>query len=286
MAKAFEHSLGLLKFWRLSSFDWWKLVDVGNGIMCEIVYEINFFLLMRRRGGPELQLMTPRIISSGLVQNPSSSTPYVPPTKKDWNILFQPMFDKYFQPSPRVISHVLPVVAPLLTDTTDISQGVEEHIQETDNAQFDNDPFANIFTPKSSFKESSSHDIIPSNDTVDEFRVVLKNKARLVAKDFRQEEGIDFEESFSPVARIEAVKIFVSNATHKNMTVYQINVKTTFLNGMLREEKFSKGVVDPTIFTRKEGKDITLDTGITLTAYADGNHAECQDTRRSTSGSA
>ncbi|GJX71138.1 hypothetical protein Tco_0308309 [Tanacetum coccineum] len=134
--------------------------------------------------------MTPRTISLGLVQNPSSSTAYVPPTKKDLDILFQPMFYEYFQPSPSVVSHVLPVVAPLLADTTGtplstsidqdapsastsptsqetkspiISQGVEEQIQETDNAQFDNNPFANIFTPEPSFEESSSHDIIPSH---------------------------------------------------------------------------------------------------------------------------
>ncbi|GKF19765.1 hypothetical protein Tco_0068403, partial [Tanacetum coccineum] len=45
----------------------------------------------------ELQLMTPGTISLGFAQNLSPSTPYVPPTKKDWDILFQPMFDEYFQ---------------------------------------------------------------------------------------------------------------------------------------------------------------------------------------------
>ncbi|GKE06228.1 retrovirus-related pol polyprotein from transposon TNT 1-94 [Tanacetum coccineum] len=69
----------------------------------------------------------------------------------------------------------------------------------------------------------------------DEFSGVLKNKARLVAQGFRQEEGIDFEESFAPVARIEAIRIFVENAAHKNMTIYQMDVKTDFLNGKLKE---------------------------------------------------
>ncbi|GJT63188.1 retrovirus-related pol polyprotein from transposon TNT 1-94 [Tanacetum coccineum] len=64
---------------------------------------------------------------------------------------------------------------------------------------------------------------------------VLKNKARLVAQGFRQEEGIDFEESFAHVARIEAIHIFIANAANKNMTIYQIDVKTAFLNGELRE---------------------------------------------------
>ncbi|GJY97367.1 hypothetical protein Tco_1048567 [Tanacetum coccineum] len=65
--------------------------------------------------------MTPRTISLGLVQNLSSSTPYVPPTKKDWDILFQPMFDEYFHPSSNVVSYVLPDVAPIPADTIELS---------------------------------------------------------------------------------------------------------------------------------------------------------------------
>nr|GEU73468.1 hypothetical protein [Tanacetum cinerariifolium] len=66
----------------------------------------------------------------------------------------------------------------------------------------------------------------------------LENKARLVARGYRQEEGIDFEESFAPVARLEAIRIFLAYATHKNMVVYQMDVKTMFLNGNLREEVY------------------------------------------------
>ncbi|GKC31997.1 retrovirus-related pol polyprotein from transposon TNT 1-94 [Tanacetum coccineum] len=133
---------------------------------------------------------------------------------------------------------------------------------------------------------------------------ILKNKARLVACGYRQEEGIDFEESFAPVARLEAIRIFLAFAAHMNMVVYQMDVKTAFLNGNLREEvyvsqpdgfldqdnpnhvyklkkalyglkqaprvwydmlssflisqNFSKGSVDPTLFTRKEGKELLL----------------------------
>ncbi|GJZ77812.1 retrovirus-related pol polyprotein from transposon TNT 1-94 [Tanacetum coccineum] len=78
---------------------------------------------------------------------------------------------------------------------------------------------------------------------------------------FRQEKGIDFEESFAPVARIEAIRIFIANATNKNMTIYQMDVKIAFLNGELHEVvyvKFSNGGVDPTLFTRKAGRDILL----------------------------
>ncbi|GKA57011.1 retrovirus-related pol polyprotein from transposon TNT 1-94 [Tanacetum coccineum] len=89
------------------------------------------------------------------------------------------------------------------------------------------------------------------------------NGSRLVAKGFRKEEGIDFEESFAPVARIEAIHIFIANVAHKNMKIYQMDVKTCFLNNELREEflpsqESSKGAVDPTLFTKKEGKDIPL----------------------------
>ncbi|GJY56006.1 retrovirus-related pol polyprotein from transposon TNT 1-94 [Tanacetum coccineum] len=66
----------------------------------------------------------------------------------------------------------------------------------------------------------------------------MHEEARLVAKGYRQEEGIDFEESFAPVARLEAIRIFVAYAAHKNMIVYQIGVKTAFLNGILRKEVY------------------------------------------------
>ncbi|GJS14908.1 retrovirus-related pol polyprotein from transposon TNT 1-94 [Tanacetum coccineum] len=139
---------------------------------------------------------------------------------------------------------------------------------------------------------------------LDELGGILKNKARLVARGYRQEEGIDFEESFAPVARLDAIRIFLAYAAHMNMIVYQMDVKTAFLNGILREEvyvsqpdgfvdqdnpnhvyklkkalyglkqaprawydllskfllsqEFSKGTVDPTLFIRRQGKDILL----------------------------
>ncbi|GJS68308.1 retrovirus-related pol polyprotein from transposon TNT 1-94 [Tanacetum coccineum] len=72
-------------------------------------------------------------------------------------------------------------------------------------------------------------------------------KARLVAKGYRQEEGIDFEESFAPIAHIEAIRIFIAYAAHMNMTVFQIDVKIAFLNGILKEEVYvsqPEGLVD------------------------------------------
>ncbi|GJY49908.1 retrovirus-related pol polyprotein from transposon TNT 1-94 [Tanacetum coccineum] len=76
------------------------------------------------------------------------------------------------------------------------------------------------------------------NVKVDEYGGVLKNKMRLVAKGYRQEEGIDFEESFAPVARIEANCIFIVYVAHKNMTIYQMDVKIAFLNGIFKEEVY------------------------------------------------
>ncbi|GKA20577.1 retrovirus-related pol polyprotein from transposon TNT 1-94, partial [Tanacetum coccineum] len=73
---------------------------------------------------------------------------------------------------------------------------------------------------------------------LDELGGILKNKAHLVACGYRQEEGIDFEESFAPVARLDAIRIFLAYAAHMNIIVYQIDVKTTFLNGILREEVY------------------------------------------------
>ncbi|GJV59559.1 retrovirus-related pol polyprotein from transposon TNT 1-94 [Tanacetum coccineum] len=139
---------------------------------------------------------------------------------------------------------------------------------------------------------------------LDEMGGILKNKVRLVARGYRQEEGIDFEESLAPVARLDAIQIFLTYAAHMNMIVYQMDVKTTFLNGIMREEvyvsqpdgfvdqdnpnhvyklkkalyglkqaprawydllskfllsqKFSKGTVDPTLFIRRQDKDILL----------------------------
>nr|GFA68296.1 retrovirus-related Pol polyprotein from transposon TNT 1-94 [Tanacetum cinerariifolium] len=83
---------------------------------------------------------------------------------------------------------------------------------------------------------------------LDEYGEILKNKARLVAKGYRQEVGIDFEESFAPVARLEAIRIFIAHAVSRNMLIYQMDVKTAFLNGELNEVVYvsqPEGFVDP-----------------------------------------
>ncbi|GJR28517.1 putative ribonuclease H-like domain-containing protein [Tanacetum coccineum] len=78
--------------------------------------------------------------------------------------------------------------------------------------------------------------------------IVVRNKTRLVAKGYKQEEGIDFEESFAPVARLEVVRMFIAYAAYKNITIFQMDVKTAFLNGPLKEEVYvsqPEGFIDP-----------------------------------------
>ncbi|GKA63755.1 retrovirus-related pol polyprotein from transposon TNT 1-94 [Tanacetum coccineum] len=280
--------------------------------------------------GPGPKLLTPRIISSGLVQNIPSSILYVLPTKNDWEILFKPMFDEYLNPPPCVDLQVPTVIPPEpavstgtpsstiinqdapSTSTSQTNQetpspaiplSIEEADHDIEVAHMDNNPYVDFLIPEPSFKESSypsrpvstrhqlqdeaifcyfdaflssvepksykdaltescwSESIQEELNEFERFEVcVLKNKARLVARVYRQEEGIDFEESFAHVARLEAIHIFIAFAAHMNMIVYQMDVKTAFLNDILREEvyKFSKGTVDPTLFIRREGKDILL----------------------------
>ncbi|GKD77496.1 retrovirus-related pol polyprotein from transposon TNT 1-94 [Tanacetum coccineum] len=193
--------------------------------------------------GPGLQSMTPATTSSGLVPNHIPQQPYNPLNRDDWD--HQVLF-----------------------------------LHNVDQTEVD------------------------LQGQKDAFGGVLKNKAILVAQGFRQEEGIDFEESFAPVARIKAICIFVANAANKNMMIYQMDVKTAFLNGELKEEvyvsqpegfvdqdnpshvyklkkaiyglkqaprawydmlssflisqHFSKGAVNPTLFTRTTGNDLLL----------------------------
>nr|GFA34840.1 integrase, catalytic region, zinc finger, CCHC-type, peptidase aspartic, catalytic [Tanacetum cinerariifolium] len=115
--------------------------------------------------------------------------------------------------------------------------------------------------------------------------IVIRNKSRLVAKDYKQEEGIDFEESFAPVARLEAVQMFVAFVVHKNVTIFQMDVKTTLLNGPLKEEFYSQYAIE---LLKKHGIDdcVSMSTHM-ATERLDANlqdHAGCKDDCKSTSG--
>ncbi|GJS94051.1 retrovirus-related pol polyprotein from transposon TNT 1-94 [Tanacetum coccineum] len=230
------------------------------------------------RLGP--QLLTPRTLSSGLFLNPPQS----------------------------VVSPVPAVTARRPADLTSVEESLK-------TPHFHDDPLYETHHEDSTSQGSSSK-VRPSHTPLELFGKWTKNhplanvigdpsRSVSIRKELKtDEEGIDFEESFAPVARIEAIRIFIANAANKNMTIYQMDVKTDFLNGELRKvvyvsqpkgfvdqdkpnhvyklkkalyglkqaprvwydmrssfllsQEFSKGAVDPTLFTRKAGRDILL----------------------------
>nr|GEY38615.1 hypothetical protein [Tanacetum cinerariifolium] len=86
----------------------------------------------------------------------------------------------------------------------------------------------------------------------DESSFVIRNKARLVAVGYSQQEGINYDETFAPVAQIEAIRLFLAYAAHKDFTVYQMDIKTVLLNGILKEEVY---VGQPPGFVSKQYPD-------------------------------
>nr|GEZ72310.1 retrovirus-related Pol polyprotein from transposon TNT 1-94 [Tanacetum cinerariifolium] len=125
-----------------------------------------------------------------------------------------------------------------------IPHDVKEDNYDIEVSHMGNDPLFGIPIPEVASDQSSSMQCKKSSMSLNG----LKNHARLVARGYRQEEGINFEESFALVARLKAIRIFLAYAAHKNMVVYQMDVKTVFLNGNLREEVYVSqpdGFVDP-----------------------------------------
>nr|GEY44517.1 hypothetical protein [Tanacetum cinerariifolium] len=143
----------------------------------------------------------------------------------------------------------------------------------------------------------------------DEEQTVIQNKSRLVVRGYRQEEGIDFEESFALVARMEAIRIFLAYAAHKSFYVFQMDLKTAFLHGSLKEDVpdivhatylCARYQAKPTEKPLKEVKRIfrylrgtvntglwySKDSGFELTRFSDADYAGCKDTFKSTSGRA
>ncbi|GJW64111.1 retrovirus-related pol polyprotein from transposon TNT 1-94 [Tanacetum coccineum] len=204
--------------------------------------------------------------------NPSFFTPFVP----EVNALFL----KQLQ---RIMRYQL-VHLPQLTVDQDAQH--QDHTLENINGALDrpvssadsnfmNKPLCYYDAFRTSVEHKKYKKALTQNVAFDDMQVkldelggILKNKARLVARGYRQEEGIDFEESFAPVARLEAIRIFLAFAAHMNMVIYQMDVKTAFLNAprawydmlssFLISNDFSKGSVDPTLFIRREGNDLIL----------------------------
>nr|GEW00819.1 hypothetical protein [Tanacetum cinerariifolium] len=347
--------------------------------------ELKTMAYEQRSSGPAFNDMTPGTISSGLVRTSSPSTSYVPPSRNDWDLLFQPMYNELLNPPPSVVNQAPEVIAPIAeviplvyadstgspsstmidqdvpssskTHTTTETQSLVIPLDVGDEtlgievACMRNDPLFGVPILEVTFVQSSSTaspqsivqtnypmphhnskwtkdhplnniivqlsrpvstqlqlyeqalfcyydafltsvepktynealtqscwikamqeelnefehlevwELVPRPNQVmvislkwiyklklDELGGILKNKARLVALGYHQEEGIDFEESFALVARLKAIRIFLTYAAHKNMVVYQMDVKTAFLNDNLREEVYVSqpdGFVDP-----------------------------------------
>ncbi|GJY41505.1 retrovirus-related pol polyprotein from transposon TNT 1-94 [Tanacetum coccineum] len=174
------------------------------------------------------------------------------PSKEDLDNLFGPMFEDYFEhkssdstinsaaqpthiqedsPSPSSIivdtHEAPPIVTKFDEQTSLISLQESDEFNQEDSANFDEFPSRTTLDSHLD-KRSSSR---PNN-------IMVRNKTRLMAKGYKKEEGIDFEESFAPVACLEAVRMFIAFAAHMNITIFQMDVKTAFLNGHLKEEVY------------------------------------------------
>ncbi|GKA60164.1 retrovirus-related pol polyprotein from transposon TNT 1-94 [Tanacetum coccineum] len=187
--------------------------------------------------------------------NDDSSTESINiPSNEYLDNLFGPMYEEYFEKrssntsikstAQQVHNHehlqssifieeheASPIVTTFEEQTYPIPLNEADEFNQEDSAEFDGNT---IFVPYDvlNFKEaeSSTTSLDPSN-----------------MHEFHQEEGINFEESFAPVARLEAVQMFVAFAAHKNITIFQMDVKTAFLNSLLKEEVYASqpdGFVD------------------------------------------
>ncbi|GJZ43880.1 retrovirus-related pol polyprotein from transposon TNT 1-94 [Tanacetum coccineum] len=243
--------------------------------------------------GPGLHSMTPATSSSGLAPNMDASSTNIPSTQEQEH---SPNISQGFKESPKTpIFRDDPLYESLHEYST--SQGSSSNVRQAYTpfkhlGRWNKDhPIENVIgNPSRSVstrKQLQTDAILEAWELVscpdkvlliklkwiykvkrDEFGGVLKNKVRLVAQGFRQEEGINFEESFASVARIEAIRIFIANAAHKNMTIYQMDVKTAFLNG----------AVDPTLFTRQAGNDLLpVQIYVDDIIFASTNTAMCNE---------
>ncbi|GJT34483.1 retrovirus-related pol polyprotein from transposon TNT 1-94 [Tanacetum coccineum] len=210
--------------------------------------------------------MTSRQISSGLdpTYAPSTITSQQP-NEGELDLLFEAMYDDHIGGQP--------LAAPrTITAAQDVDEleTQQQHVQHQPVTIADNVPNAMFY----------------DNTLVNPFATPSTR--------YRQEEGIDFEESFTPVARMEAIRIFLAYAAQKLFTVFQINVK---LHSCMIH--FFKGTIDPTLFIRRFDNDIlvvqetinmglwyTKDSGFELTGFSDADYARCKDTFQITFGGA
>nr|GEU41677.1 hypothetical protein [Tanacetum cinerariifolium] len=283
--------------------------------------ELTAMASKQRSLGPALHEMTPATISSGLVPKPTSSTPFVPPSRNDWDLMFQPLFDELLTPppsvdppSPKVIAPIADVIPPeqAASTKTQSTQDVEEDNHDIEVSHMGNDPLFGMPIPEVASDQSSSIELVPRSDKVmvitlkwiykvklDELGGILKNKARLVARGYRQEEGIDFEESFAPTVFLNGnlrEEVYVSqpdefvdqdNPNHvykQKKALYGLKQAPRawydMLSSFLISQDFSKGLVDPTLFIRKNDNDLLLEFWATTTVHHHSIHFKMDNKKR------
>ncbi|GJT95878.1 retrovirus-related pol polyprotein from transposon TNT 1-94 [Tanacetum coccineum] len=228
----------------------------------------------RKSSRPGLHSMTPATSSSGLVSNPVSQQPSL----RAVVLADSPVSTSIDQDAPSIkspkppIFHDDPLHESLHEDST--SQRSSSNVRQT-HTPFEHlgrwtkdHPIANVIGDPSCFVSTRKQlqtsamwcyfdafltSVEPKNfkqamikpSWIDAMKEEIREFERL--QGFREDEGIDFEESFAPVARIEAISIFVANAANKNMMIFQMDIKTAFLNGELKEEVYvsqPEGFVD------------------------------------------
>nr|GEY17491.1 retrovirus-related Pol polyprotein from transposon TNT 1-94 [Tanacetum cinerariifolium] len=208
-----------------------------------------------------LQLQVQRVRTDNVTQASETS-------KKDLEDLFQKFYDEYFDASKIMKSSTTNVETSINEEVFhEVSESFQGSIEPANVAvalrdadwvsamQEELDQFARLkvwrLVPRPEGKSIIKTKWIFKNKK-DESSLVIRNKARLVAVGYSQQEGIDYDETFAPVARIEAIRLFLAYVAHKDFIIFQMDLKTTFLNGILKEEVY---VGQPPGFVSKQYPD-------------------------------
>nr|GEV97449.1 hypothetical protein [Tanacetum cinerariifolium] len=180
--------------------------------------ELTVMAFEQSSSGPVLNEMTPATISSGVVQKPSSLTPYVPPLRNDWDLLFQSMFDELLNPPPSVnpqAPKVIALIAEVIPSVQAESTGSPSSTSVDQGAPL---PSKSQTTPK------TQSVVIPQDVEEDNIDVKVAH--------------MENDPLFGvPILEVTSAQSSLTVA-HKNMVVYQMDVKTAFFNGNLREEVY------------------------------------------------
>nr|GEX75246.1 retrovirus-related Pol polyprotein from transposon TNT 1-94 [Tanacetum cinerariifolium] len=181
-----------------------------------------------------LEINIPKLVITLVYSRKPRKSKSTNPVSKSKDLLFQPLFDELLTPPPSVDNPSPKVIAPnakvVASTGLPSSTNVDQDAPSPSNSQ--TTPETQTLVIYNDVEEDN-HDLDISHMNND--------------PGFRQEEGIDFKESFALVARIEAIRIFIANFAHKNMTIFQMDVKMVFLNGELKEEVYvsqPEGFVD------------------------------------------